>query len=386
MEEDLFKKIWLNFTGVFWLSFIILFLVFLPFLVRAEKEIKLLVSPEMFELKVERGEQLSDKIKIRNKSEVPLSIEVTVTNFGAQEESGTITFYEEPIPRKGEDDISYNPRKWIKIENPNFILEPNETVEVKFEVDIPENAEPGGKYAVVLFEPKLPSYYFEKGAVRAIPKIGVLFLFSVEIEGLQRPEERLTIVEFAIPKDFHMKKLENFLGFVSEALAVKREEFSIVEKSHLPFTLRIKNNDIYHHKLEGRLEILENDGKIVGETEIRKTTILPGKIRKFPVEFKTNLPEKLEKYLPAAISNFISKNLLFGRYQGRLVLTIENDIIEKNIEFWAFPWKVTLSTIFISFIFLIFLIKYRKRIKSAVLVIFRGRTLRNLKFKRSRKL
>ena len=365
-----------RFTQIFLCSSVFLFVlicVFAPFLAKGQGEIKLFVSPEMFELEVERGEILEDKIKIYNKSELPVPIEVSITNFGAQEETGTITFFEEPTKKEGEDDISYNPRKWIKIENLNFILDPaEEAEEVKFKIEIPENAEPGGHYAVVLFEPKLPSFYFEEGVIRAIPKIGVLTLFSVKVEGLERPEELLTIVEFAIPENFHLKRLENFLGFFSEALAAKKGEFSVVEKSHLPFTLRIKNNDIYHSKPQGKLTIFKNNDRIVGETEIKETTILPGKIRKFPVEFKPNLPEKLTKYLPASISNFISKNLLFGKYRAHLYLTIKNDIIEKDIEFWAFPWKVVLSIVFACGIFLLFLIKYRKRIRSAILVIFSG--------------
>ena len=346
-----------------------------------QNEIKLFVSPEIFELEVKRSEILEDKIRIYNKSEVPIPIETTVTNFGAQEESGTITFFEEPAPKETvevrppqivEEDISFNPRKWIQIENPNFILDAGETEEIRFSVSIPENAEPGGNYAVILFEPKLPSYYFEKGVVRAIPKIGVLFLLSVKVEGLTRPEGPLTIVEFNIPEKFHLQKLEDF--FIKTVKAA--EELIIVEKSHLPFTLSIKNNDIYHLKPEGKLTILKSNGKIVGETEIKEITILPGKTRKFPVEFKPDLPKVLEKYLPTTISNFISRNLLFGKYQANLLLTTGSDTIEKEIEFWVFPWKITLPTGFVTFLFLIFLIKFRKRIKSAISILIKGRKIK----------
>jgi len=341
-----------------------------------QEEIKLFVSPEIFEFNVKRGEILKENIKIYNKSELAIPIEVTVTNFGAQEESGTITFFEKPIPKESvkagptsiiEEDISYNPRKWIKVKNPNFILDPKEIEEVKLEINVPENAEPGGHYAVALFEPKLPSYYFEGGVVQAIPKIGVLFLFSVDVEGVERVETPLTIIEFAIPEKFHLQKLEDF--FVKTVRAA--EELIIVEKSHLPFILSIKNNDIYHIKPEGKLEILTSNGKIVGETKIQKTTILPGRIRKFPVEFRPDLPEKLKRYLPALISNFISRNLLFGKYRANLFLLTENSKIEKEIEFWVFPWKITLFTVCVIVFSLIFLVKYRKRIKKAILILFK---------------
>jgi len=368
-KKDWFKKLLVS------VSLLLVFVSGLSF--AQQKEIKLFVSPELFELEVKRGQTLEDKIKIFNKSELPVPIEVTVTNFGAQEESGTMTFFEEPVPKETVevkprqyeiDDTSYNPRKWIKIENPNFILDPNETNEIKFKIEIPENAEPGGHYAVALFEPKLPSFYFEKGTVQAIPKIGVLFLFKVKVEGLERTAELPTIAEFSIPEKFHLQKLEDF--FVKTVKAAKEEKFSIVETSHLSFTLSVKNNDIYHIKPEGKLEVLKENGKIVGETEIKEITILPGKTRKFPVEFKPDLPKILEKYLPASVSNFISKNLLFGQYKAHLVLTVAGDTIEKDIEFWAFPWKVVLSTGLTCFVFLIFLVKYRKRIKKAISILF----------------
>jgi hypothetical protein len=386
------------------LSLLILFLI-LPSLVRAQNEIKLSISPEMFELKVKRGEELLKKIKILNQSGVPVPIEATVTNFGAQEETGTITFYEEPTPKESpeigslateeddisfnpkespeigslateEDDISFNPRKWIEIENPNFILDSKEIEEVKLKISIPENAEPGGHYAVILFEPKLPSYYFEPGAaLKTIPKIGVLILFSVEVEGVKRAEKPLMISEFIIPEKFRLQKLENFLanvfGLFQKAQAENRELFSIVEKSELPFNLGIKNEDIFHIKPEGKLTILNSKGKTVGETEIQKTTVLPGKTRKFPVEFKPNLPEKLIRYLPAWFSSFISQNLLFGKYKALLSLKVEQSIINKEIEFWVFPWKVVLILAIFTLFFLLIVIIYRKRIKSAFLVLFR---------------
>jgi GxxExxY protein len=361
------------------------FLFFKSLVSAQQQEIKFSVAPEIFERTVKRGDELSEKIKIRNNSNAPLPMEVITTNFGSQEESGTITFYEEPpvqgetpldnkhLTGQGEDNISFNPRKWIEIENPNFILDPGEVEEVGLKINIPEGAEPGGHYAVILFEPKLPSFYFEEGAVKTIPKVGVLFLFSVEVEGIKKVEEPLTIAEFNIPENFHLKRLENLLGSINEALAAKNEEFSIVETSHLPFTLRIKNNDIYHAKIEGKLTIAKTNGKIVGETEIKETTILPHRTRKFPVEFTPNLPEKLKKFLPASISSFISRNFLLGKYQAHLLLTTGDGKIEKNIEFWVFPWKFWLSTGLLVLLILIFVVKYRKRIKSAFLILFRGK-------------
>jgi len=341
------------------------------------------VSPEKFELEVQRSQHLEDEIIIFNKSDVALPIEAKVLNFTAEEDTGTIQFYGGDAEGQGIDDISFNPRKWITLKNPNFILDPGENEKVNISIDIPQNAEPGGHYAVILFEPRLPSFYFEEGQPRAIPVIGVLFLFSVEIEGLNRIGEQMTVAEFAIPEKFHLKKLENLLatlsGAISEVRAAEKESMIVVETGNLPFTLRIKNNNIYHVKPEGKLEIFNSSGKKVGETEIEKTTILPGKTRNFPVEFKTELPKKLEKYLPRLISSFISKNLLMGKYQASLLLTTGGDTIdstgslqvEKDIEFWVFPWKIILSTGTVLLLLIIGVVKYRRRIFKAIFVLFK---------------
>ena len=328
---------------------------------------KLFVSPPIFEMKVKRGETIENKIKIKNQSEISLPIKAVTSDFSAADETGQIIFDE------SEQDPSFSSKFWIKIERPDFILDPGEMEEVNFSISVPENAEPGGHYAVVLFEPQLPSFYFKEGQPRVIPKIGVLFLFSVEVEGLQRSNEPLTIVEFNIPKQVRLDKLENFVasvgGIFSEVKAAEKEMFSIVEKSDLPFNLTIKNNDIYHLKPEGTLTILKNNGQEVGETKISQITVLPGKARIIPVEFKMELPPKLQKYLPAFISNFISQNLLFGKYKADLSLTTGDNIIKKYIEFWVFPWKTILIALFVISLFAFCVVRYMNRLKLAVRVL-----------------
>ena len=112
------------------------------------------VSPQVFEIDVFPGEKIEKKIDLRNLSEVPVPILVKTTDFTALDDSGEMEFDESL------QDPSIASRKWFEIEKPNFILESNEREEVKVSIDIPENAEPGGHYSVILFEPQLPSLYF----------------------------------------------------------------------------------------------------------------------------------------------------------------------------------------------------------------------------------
>ena len=163
-----------------------------------------------------------------------------------------------------------------------------------------------------------------------------------------------------------LKRVENFLasvtGLFNEVKSEEKNSLNVVETSRLPFTLRIKNIDIYHIKPEGKLSIFKANGDLALETKISKTTILPGKIRKFPVELKPELPQRIKKYLPASASDFISKNILWGKYKAVLSLSAENKKLEQSIEFWAFPWRFWLSTGLAIAVLTLFLVKWKNRI------------------------
>ena len=322
------------------------------------------IAPHTLELKVKRGEIINEKIRILNQSSFPIPIIAKPINFGAEEETGNMLFYDH-----GKDSSS-EPQNWIKIEKPNFILSAGETEAVNFSIKIPEDINPGGYYATIIFEPQLPPTYFKKGQPKAIPKIGAIFLFSVEIDGLDRSSEPMAIAEFNIPEKFHLKKIEdslkNIMGLIPSARAKKEKQFSIVETSQLQFNLLIKNNDIYHIKPSGKLAIHSGNNKTIGETEIPRTTILPGKSRKIPVEFNPEIPEAVQK-LPDPLSDFISKNLFFGKYHASLMLNADGIATQEEIEFWVFPWKFFLIIVLI----MIVIILMRKRIKKAIMVLIR---------------
>ena len=346
------------------LLFLLLLVSFAPANAQQISNPSLKISPHTLELKVKRGEIISEKIRILNQSGFPIPIIAKPINFGAEEETGDMFFYDH-----GEDS-SFEPRNWIKVEEPNFILSAGETETVNFSIKIPEDINPGGYYATIIFEPQLPPTYFKKGQPKAIPKIGAILLFSVEIEGLAKNSEPMAIAEFNIPEKFHLKKLEDFLKniirLIPSAQAKKEKRFSIVETSQLQFDLLIKNNDIYHIKPSGKLAIHSGNNKTIGETEIPKTTILPGKSRKIPVEFNPEIPAMIKK-LPGSIPNFISKNLFFGKYHASLLLDADGIAMQEEIEFWVFPWKFFLIIVFI----MIVIILMRKRIKKAITVLIR---------------
>jgi uncharacterized membrane protein YvlD (DUF360 family) len=326
---------------------------------------KIGVSPHTFELEVLPGQLLEEQIKIINQSDEPLPMTAKMVNFSAEEETGQMIFDE------ALQDISINPSLWFKIEKPDFILDPDEVEKIKFQIQVPENAEPGGHYAVMIFKPSLPSFYFkEEALVKNIPEIGVLFLISVKRFSLEpEVEQKLEIVEFSVAKEKRILALENLLSKTLGGVALAAD-FEIVEDSYLNFILKIKNNDIYHIRPSGRLLIYNWFGKRVGEAEVPRLTILPGKTRVFPVEFKPEVPEIL-KWLPASISNLLVRNFFIGKYQAELELDVKSPVVAEIfradisdvLTFFSLPWKFWLTTIFILGLFAFIFRKCKDRIK-----------------------
>lgn len=314
----------------------------------AKEEVTLGVHPPIFELNLKKGQVLKDKIIIWNRSNILVPLEAVVTSFTAADEFGRIQF------EKG--DIT----DWFKIEKPGFILKPGEGREVNFQITIPEDVERGGCYGVILFKSKLPSYYFEKEATKAIPQIGVLFLISVG----EKEKANFEIVEFGISDKNRIKPLEKITRTV------------LVKGSYIPFILRVKNNDIYHIKPSGSLKIYkttENSSlqNIIGEAEIKETTILPGKIRQFPVEFYPALFGKLDKFLPKFLASFISENLFFGKYQVLLKLHGSAEV-EKEMALWIIPLKGIITLLLLTFSVLFIMIKYKKQLRGEYEKIRKG--------------
>jgi len=343
------KKPQILFNICFQISLILLIIigsVFPYIIVGAQTNIspRLSISPHTFELDVFRGEIIEKKIKITNKSEVALPIAVKLVDFTARDEMGATTF--------------------------------DGTIQ---DASISSRVEPGGHYSVMLFEPQLPSFYFEEDQPKVVPVVGTLFLFSVKVFSLDpQVEQKLEVIEFALPKEERLVALENltsaFIGNIIQAA----DEVTITKKSPSNFILRIKNNDIYHIKPFGKVLIFNIFGKKIGETEIPQTTILPGKIRRFPIQFFPETPKYL-RWLPESISDFLARNFFFGRYQAKLEIesksSLTTEILRSDISdtfiFYSFPWQFWISFALIVLLFIFILVKYNKRIILSLKVLIK---------------
>ena len=282
-------------------------------------EIKFSIAPPVFEPELKKGQTFENKILIENKNNFLLPIEISLSNFDARDEFGAIKF------EKGEG------ADWFEIENPNFILQPNEKKWISFKIKIPEDAKEGCYYVSMIFKPKLPSTYFKENQSRVIPNLTSLFLIGVGSRG----KVSFEVLNIAASKNLN----KTFLGKIFK-------EDILSESSFISFEARVKNNGICHIKPSGTFEVFNKKGKLIGKIDIKPTTVLPQKTRKISFEFKPYFYNQAKRYLPDFLASFLARNLYFGKYKA--VLNLHGSFyIEKEMKIFIFPWKTLITFILI---------------------------------------
>ncbi len=122
------------------------------------------VTPVRFELSGKPGDTLTEEILLYNEGEFDTTYYSSFTNFEAQGETGNPAFVE---PTEGLG-------TWMQTA-PTVVVPAGKSVPVPFQIRIPQNAEPGGHFAVVFFGDAPPS----GSGVSIGSKLGILILLSV---------------------------------------------------------------------------------------------------------------------------------------------------------------------------------------------------------------
>lgn len=357
------------------LCFLFLFSFFLVVFEARAEEIKLSVAPQKFDLVILAGDSYQGWFKLANRSQIALPVSLRAIPFGAEDKTGEMRF---------ESAEPGSPSFWIKFETSELILKPGEARRLRFNIKVPANVEAGGYYFFVHFEPRFPSYYFEdigskNVGSKVVPIIGVPFLISTKPLLLEAEKGReFEVAEFSISEEERVLLLENVLenvikkfGFGKNIVlaegerAEKNISIQIVKSQPTKFSVRIKNNDIYHIKPAGTLSIYDALGNKLGETELPDQTILPQKSRHFNIV----LAEKKEDFKYKILSSLPFK------YSAELELWADSPVREK-IKIKENPSLVFFSLnsfYFLAVFLIIILLTYfgRKRIKASLTALLK---------------
>lgn len=107
------------------------------------------ISPVRSELSVNRGSSKVVNMYVQNVTKSTENVQTIVDDFVASnQENGTPS-----LLLNGQSAPSHGLKQFIKVENANFVLQPQQQKTIKILISIPKNAAPGGYYAAVRFAP-----------------------------------------------------------------------------------------------------------------------------------------------------------------------------------------------------------------------------------------
>ena len=280
---------------------------------------RLLVSPVTFELTANPGDALVNNLRIYNQSDSTIAIKMEMGDFTTVGEKGEVRI--EPAESE-----TYSLTRWISVAPMEFTLGPDEQRFIDFIINVPENAEPGGKYGSILASTAgIISPDEEIVGAAVSQKVGALVLLTVSGDVL----EKLKIEDFKAP--------------------------SFLERGPVPFEFRFKNVGTVHVKPRGFGTIADWRGNKVADIEFPQQNVIPGAVRK--------------------INTSWDKEWLFGRYTATLVGNYGTSNLPLNppvIVFTVFPWKLALGTFLPLAATATYFIKTKKRWKMALSILLKG--------------
>lgn len=278
----------------------------------AKAQSGLIVSPPLKEHALEKGKSVSETIKVTNPTEDELIIEITLADFKAQGEEGAQEFITD------DNNYSYSLSKWLKLDEEKFNLKSKQTKEIKYTIEVPTTAEPGGHYGVVFFTPVQTVNQNTSGAL-VVPKVGSLILGNVEGE----VTVNASIKEFTT-KNFYTN-LSNTVNFLT----------------------RVENEGNTHIKPQGNIIVKNIFGSQITQIQVNPKTgsILPDSIKKFENDY-------YHKYG-------------FGMYTASLNLNYDGHSLNSETNFYIVPIKEA-GILLLAIVLIIIIRNFIKKRKTSI--------------------
>ncbi len=272
----------------------------------------LTVIPPSFELYANPGDNITDKVRVRNDSAEETAYTVMVEDFRAIGEEGQVDLIDD-----SQSNTTYSLAKWVSPEPESFSLKPGAETEVSFTISVPKDAEPGGHYCSVLI--KMGGGTPTEGGAAVASRVGSLVLLRVSGN----------VKEEAVVETFNTDK-------------------SYYEGSPVNFELKVKNTGNNHIRPKGNIVITNLFGQKITELPLNGLNVLPEAVRKMDTRWE----------FTASLAN---------RFTATLVATYgqQNKALSASTSFIIFPKY--LAIICLAVILLVVLaIVGRKRVKKII--------------------
>lgn len=273
------------------------------------------LGPTAFNLELQPGESAKRVLQVTNREGHEQKYQIEVEDFeGAQIPGNSITL-------KGKETGRYGAKSWVEPEFAEFTIKHGERQFFEFEVNVPENADSGDHYASILVsraisESDRPADEKTSPAINIKSRVGALLF--IKVGGPTKEDGSLE--SFSRDKKWY-------------------------EKGPVKFNLVFRNNGTVRLRPQGEIAIFDMFGKNLETLKIEPANVLRDSVRGFDIVWN-------RKYLA-------------GRYLVKLKFDpdLGNGLIEREMTFWAIPWKEMSLVFALLFILLSIFIFVKKNFK-----------------------
>lgn len=277
-------------------STVLFFFAFLPGVVFAEDAITLSISPSLYEMSAEPGQEWRSTLKVVNVNKFDLTVYADVVNFAPRGEGGEGMFM--PVGEEGE---GVTLAEWFSITTEPIIIPREQSVEIPFSVRVPFDASPGGHFAAILIGTKPIANTDGSSKLQTAQMVTSLFFARVAGD----------VVESGTIREFTTEK-------------------SILGRPEATFSLRFENKGNVHLQPRGEIKIYNMWGEERGIVPINQQA-----------NFGNVLPESIRKFLFTWKGEWSVSDI--GRYSAIATLgygTEEVQFASAKTYFWVLPLKL----------------------------------------------
>lgn len=274
-----------------------------------------ILEPAKEEIFLKQGEKTTRTLSVVNRTDSEQTFYVEVEDFTGSKDP------EQVVVLLGPDKGPYSLKDLIKPEVKSFKLKSKQRATFNVNIAIPEDAQPGGRYASVLVSTMADgSVSAGENKAKTISRIGALYF--LKIPGPVKEEGLL--------KDFRLSGPTKMF----------------YEKGPFDFELLYENTGNIYLTPSGSIEIKNSIGKVVKTLEVVPFFSMPASERGVQVKW--------------------DDALAFGRYTA--TVTLDKGYREKasttdtmTLSFWVMPWKILLALLIAVIIVIIILRKVLSR-------------------------
>jgi hypothetical protein len=248
--------------------------------------------PPRLEITGEPGTIITKEIKIRNESNTQKTVSTTSRDFIVVDDKGTPVQLEDGSA----DQNRWAASSWIQVSPTKLTLKPGETRSLVLTLIVPEDALPGGHYAMILHSPNNEITLDQTGA-SIQTNVGTLVYVTVPGD----IKQDATVTKFTAP--------------------------SFSEYGPINFDATIANFSDIHITPVGSIIVKNWFGGKTSQLTLNETNIFPYTTRDF--------------------ASTLEKKWLFGRYTAQLSAAYgtSGQVATAAIIFWVLPWRLMLMVL-----------------------------------------